>query len=319
MNNHQNHREEPLLIGIGDLHGHFPALQCLLEKLDREYAIFRDVLTFKLRDGIELVFTGDYIDRGEQNLKVIKTLMRLQEENPTQVHELFGNHELLALAGLGRARDLLTTQLQDDGLFYAYQLSTVHGRNGGLAFLEEFGSTPRAALEDYVQRMARGGDIGSWMRKLQPLYLTEMQDQKILFVHGGIPSSLEDPQCLKDYVKDFEEHVATDSMLFASASRKFLKHPLVDGHSIFWDRQLNSLNSEEVGELVRNVDVDYVVIGHTPQKGITGFGDRIFNIDVGMCPTYGEGEPAAILFKSDGIYAFYARRGEEQLVTYSNR
>ncbi|MBS3169916.1 serine/threonine protein phosphatase [Candidatus Woesearchaeota archaeon] len=316
MNNHQNPQEESLLIGIGDLHGHFPALQCLLEELEEKYAIFSNAPYFELRQGVELVFTGDYIDRGRQNLTVIETLMRLQEENPTQVHELFGNHELLALAGLGRARDLLTTQPRDDDLLSAYYRCTVHGRNGGLAFLEEFGSTPRTALEDYVQRMARGGDIGSWMRKLQPLYLAQMQDKNILFVHGGIPTSLENPQSLKHYVKDFEEHVATDSVQFGSASQKFLKHRLVDGHSIFWDRQLNSLNREEVEELVRNVGVDYVVIGHTPQEGVTCFGDHIFNIDVGMCPTYGEGEPAAILFKKDGVHAFYARRGEQRLVTY---
>ncbi len=35
-----------------------------------------------------------------------------------------------------------------------------------------------------------------------------------------------------------------------------------------------------------------------------------------MCPAYGAQEPAAIVFKPDGIYGFYAKRGEEKLADF---
>jgi hypothetical protein len=43
---------------------------------------------------------------------------------------------------------------------------------------------------------------------------------------------------------------------------------------------------------------------------IVSYHNRIFDIDVGMTPRYGENEPAAIVFKKDGVYAFYAQNGE---------
>src|SRR5512137_353083 len=94
------------LIAIGDLHGHSPALEALLSALARRGGVFANSAPDELLPDATLVFTGDYIDRGNRALEVISRIRRLEERNPGQVIALLGNHELLALADLDEARRL---------------------------------------------------------------------------------------------------------------------------------------------------------------------------------------------------------------------
>lgn len=70
-------RVNSLLIGIGDLHGHYPALEQLLGALQESHRIFDGRTPDRLRRGVKLVFTGDFIDRGDQALAIIARLQRL--------------------------------------------------------------------------------------------------------------------------------------------------------------------------------------------------------------------------------------------------
>jgi serine/threonine protein phosphatase 1 len=69
-------------IAIGDIHGNRKALQNLLEKLLPE-----------MESGDELVFLGDYIDRGPDTFGCIETILKLQNELDSSVICLMGNHE----------------------------------------------------------------------------------------------------------------------------------------------------------------------------------------------------------------------------------
>src|SRR3989344_374486 len=92
-----------LVIGIGDLHGHVPALEGILATVQVHYAIFEGEDT--VRENVQLVFCGDYIDRGPQSKEVIERIMRLEKKNEN-VTALLGNHELLALAALDDAKQI---------------------------------------------------------------------------------------------------------------------------------------------------------------------------------------------------------------------
>ena len=304
---------KPLLIGIGDLHGHYPALNTLLHRLDQTYSIFDS--DHHLRPEIQLVFTGDYVDRGQQNLPLLTTLMALAQENPTQVVQLFGNHELMALAALQRARELLQ-ESPESTLYTKYTFGTLHGRNGGTALVTEFGKDPKEAFEQFTTRLSREGDIGKWMRNLKPLHFQQFQNHDVLFVHGGIPKTLASSHDLENYLDAFSAHMQTRTVDFVRNSLKFSRDEKVDGHSLFWDRRIPRMQQQELETVLDGLGVDYLVIGHTPQLGITNYFNRAFNVDVGMCPAYGEHEPAAIVFKPEGIFAFYANKGEEKLSGY---
>lgn len=128
-----------LVVAIGDLHGHKPALDVLLAALDRRHRIL-DHATGGLRHGVTLVTTGDYVDRGSDALGIIERLRELAQ-GPGRLVTLMGNHELLVLEGLQSAAEALE---REGNPIARYGGSTCHGRNGGTAFIQEFGDSPAA-------------------------------------------------------------------------------------------------------------------------------------------------------------------------------
>ena len=72
-------------IAIGDIHGCFNTLMMLWNELNID--ICRD----------KIIFLGDYIDRGNYSLDVLKFVYKLHKENPDSVITLMGNHEDMAV------------------------------------------------------------------------------------------------------------------------------------------------------------------------------------------------------------------------------
>ncbi|MEK6629109.1 MAG: metallophosphoesterase [Acidobacteriota bacterium] len=103
-----------VIIGIGDLHGHYRALERILDALQEKCGVFGAGSPDRLRTGVQLVFTGDYIDRGRHALRIIDRLQRLAHQNPGQVITLLGNHELMALEASEEAAELLRRSAASD-------------------------------------------------------------------------------------------------------------------------------------------------------------------------------------------------------------
>ncbi len=75
---------------IGDIHGNGLRLDLTLKALQKRGYLDEE---FRLLPGKSIVFLGDYMDRGKNNLKVLELVMTLKMENPERVHLLRGNHE----------------------------------------------------------------------------------------------------------------------------------------------------------------------------------------------------------------------------------
>ncbi len=60
--------------------------------------------------------------------------------------------------------------------------------------------------------------------------------------------------------------------------------------------------------------MDFIVTGHTWHRTIKVYRNRIFNIDVGMTPAYGENMPRALVFSRDGIAGLAADGTERHFV-----
>ena len=69
-------------IAIGDIHGHAGALRDLLAQVEPE-----------LTRGDDLVFLGDYVDRGPDSKACIDEILDLRERTTAAVTCLMGNHE----------------------------------------------------------------------------------------------------------------------------------------------------------------------------------------------------------------------------------
>ena len=78
----------------GDLHGDIHSLLAVLGHLQRQGWMEG----FELKPSApQLIFLGDYTDRGQYGVEVLYTLMRLKLANPDRVHLVRGNHEDLTL------------------------------------------------------------------------------------------------------------------------------------------------------------------------------------------------------------------------------
>ncbi len=79
--------EGQLVYAIGDIHGCYAQLRALL-RLIADDAAFRAG-----RRVANLIFCGDYVDRGPDSAKVLDALCWLQRRGPFHTHFLKGNHE----------------------------------------------------------------------------------------------------------------------------------------------------------------------------------------------------------------------------------
>jgi hypothetical protein len=308
-----------LLIAIGDLHGHYPALEALLSALERRGGVFRETGSDRLAPGITLVFTGDYIDRGTSALAVIERLKHLQELNPCRVITLMGNHELLALQHLDEARKL--SAADPVGGLVAYE-GNAHGWNGGCEFVAEFGGSAKAtAFSSYVDRMSREGDIGRWMRSLLPSFKTRVAGKRFLFTHGDLPEAMLLSGAFSRYGVEVSKRMATNSEGMGGTAMKYGDRLLTsETASIFWCREFGGLRFKDpaaVEAICERAGTDFIVTGHTMHRGrVVSYGGRIFDIDVGMTPAYGGNLPQALIASRRGISAFDAKGGEKLLVRF---
>jgi serine/threonine protein phosphatase 1 len=137
------------IYAIGDIHGQLQALERLLDKVNPD--LQQD----------QLVFMGDYIDRGPDPKGVVDYVLRLQSlAPPDQVICLKGNHEAMFLNFL---------QGEEISLFLF---------NGGRSTILDYWGENWEQLDELVLPP----DHEKFYRELRLYYETA----EFLFVHGGI-------------------------------------------------------------------------------------------------------------------------------------
>lgn len=149
---------------IGDIHGRFDLLQCILEKIGEHSAALPPAKS------LHLVFLGDIIDRGPDSAKVLELLYSLERKS-NRVIVLLGNHEEAMLQALKGDLNAFRSWL-------AF---------GGEETLRSFDVAPRANgedLRDYLAR-ARSAVPAHWTSWLARLPLS-VRSGDYLFVHAGV-------------------------------------------------------------------------------------------------------------------------------------
>ena len=154
-------------IAIGDVHGCTDLLNCLLE-------------TLAVSDDDQVVFLGDYVDRGPDAPGVVERLIRFAGEHSGTVF-LRGNHDAMLLNFLG---------LEPEGYGDSYLLA----ENGGTPTLEQYGCAAQdirvcrdmpgsAEAAEAKQRFLRliPQEHLAFLKRTQLFHKTEDN----LFVHAG--------------------------------------------------------------------------------------------------------------------------------------
>ncbi|MBF0536687.1 MAG: serine/threonine protein phosphatase [Nitrospirae bacterium] len=133
-------------IAIGDIHGCHSLVVDLIE----------EVIRFD-PDTDQLIFIGDYIDRGDKSMHVVNYIVSLKNKYPENIVLLMGNHELLAHSAF---KTRYSNHIQ---LWFI---------NGGINTINSFGNYANA------QRL-----LMPFIDTLLYYYETDSH----IFVHGGIP------------------------------------------------------------------------------------------------------------------------------------
>lgn len=192
--------EERRIIAVGDVHGAYSALVEILQQAalldERERWIGGDAV---------LVQTGDFLDRGDDAIRVAELLMDLQEQAPKEGGEvivLLGNHEILNL--LGDLRDVTADILRPfvDARSEARRsflcreavkrhrlLAELRGKKARTPGRELRGkcvASHALGLFEYFEAMGPDGRLGRWLRGLPAV----ARLGRTVFLHGGISPDL---------------------------------------------------------------------------------------------------------------------------------
>lgn len=174
---------------IGDIHGHFNKLQALWSKIEEDY---RALATHARAD---VIFLGDYVDRGPAGIKVLQFCHDLWKQPPSWCHPVFliGNHELMLLEWLqGKSLGALIYWLD----------------NGGDETLEELGISRTDAAVEGVKATAKKfpKHLATFVAEALTLWY---RWERYLFVHAGIqPGVPLDQQDSEELVWIREEFLA---------------------------------------------------------------------------------------------------------------
>lgn len=166
------------IIAVSDIHGNDDYLRGVLKKAGYSK---QDIL----------VIVGDMIEKGEESLRTVRTILKLQKENP-DVYTVMGNGEHFQLHlfendSLDACREFV------GGLCWRKE---VWGRSFFLDILEELGICLADLCDDNILAVKKQirKSFGEELDFLQNLP-TILSMGNLIFVHGGIPTdSLEELQ-----------------------------------------------------------------------------------------------------------------------------
>lgn len=149
---------------VGDIHGRDDLLRRLLRLIEADLV--------QVGEGAQIVFAGDYVDRGPDSAAVLARLMRLHAERPRHVTCLMGNHERMLL-------DFLDDPTGKGALWL---------RSGGRDTLASFGIKLRGMIgPDEAEGLAgtlgdvMGSDMVRWLRALRRRWV----DGTLAVVHAS--------------------------------------------------------------------------------------------------------------------------------------
>jgi hypothetical protein len=306
------------VVAIGDIHGAY----------DRFVAILRAANLIDTRDRwignkTILVQTGDIVDRGPDSRKALDLIRKLERDAPRaggRVYALVGNHELSRLVDDWRYvspgefdafKTAESSDLRDRALGVFSEAAEKQAKAAGKPF------DPDAYRQNFLKQIPLGylemrqafgpmGDYGKWVRAHPAM----ARVNGILFVHGGISSSVAPMGC-----EGINAAVRKD---LAAAPVPLEQVPMLFSSSEtgpLWYRGLASESEATVDSILMQMRARAMVVGHTtvlPGRILPRLGGRVIQIDSGMVAGefYPGGVASALELQGDKATAIYVDRRE---------
>ncbi len=262
------------LIAIGDVHGDWDTTRRILLGVR---AINEGGLW--IGDKLGVVFTGDLIDRGDQDREVLDNIVRLSslaKKAGGLLRALSGNHEIMNVSG--DMRYVSDKSLRAFEPFAGEMLGDM---------------TVPEPLKGRIAAFRPGG-LYALMLADFPLILAVGDT---LFVHGGVTPS---------HLRYGLERMNRELSVWMREGGQ-LPRVLLDEDAPHWNRAYGSLVSDPdcaaLAQVLTGVGARRLVVGHTPQKGgiSQACEGRVYRIDVGMSRAYGKNPPQVLEIRGDKV------------------
>ena len=191
----------------------------------------------------QVVFGGDYIDRGKYSLETLNFVKYMVEEKAAVA--LLGNHEQLMLSALD----------EDLGALDLWSL------NGGTATIQSFLGKHlieaiNGSMVDTI--LAYQGDLVNFVRSLPTYYTTD----HIYFTHAGLDLSLPNPEDTDDEDKLW----IRNSYIYDDNGRDF-RHNSLDKVIVTGHTPTSYISGELDGEVISGgSDNEVLVIGYEGER-----------------------------------------------------
>jgi len=267
MDEHQYTDVPDRIVVIGDLHGHYDALVCIL----RHAKLIDNDLNWVGGDSW-LIQMGDIFGRGHRAFNCTELLMNLQQQAPVaggSVCCLLGNHE--AMVTHRQLRYVPPAELEN--------------------FAADFSS--RSATESFLYAMREDQPIGGWLHDLPVV----VKIGSILFVHADL-----DARWVSRGLHWLNLQAQLDMKLQCFYTDLPANSPILAPKGPLWSRRLALINNwqdpgaDAIKSELECLDVRCLVIAHTPtcympacQPGsiVSKLDGTVIYCDVGIAPQYG--------------------------------
>lgn len=262
------------IAAIADVHGDFAAF---MKALQLAGAV--DESCRWIGGTLKVVQTGDFLDRGEDELRIMDAIERLEREAAAAggaFYPLLGNHELINV-----------------------QLIFIYVTPGGFQLFNQ--AFPEAADDRKLAKkkekrgrvfaMRPGGPFAMRLSKLKTMLLLD----GTLFVHGGIS------QRAADFGIDrLNQEVSEWMQGKAAKPPEPMRHSDNPLWNRKWSRGTRQRDCAALASMLKQVGAKRMVVGHSVQPDVNSFCDGlVWRIDTGNSKVFG-GKPS-VLFLEDGV------------------
>lgn len=203
-------------IAVGDIHGCPKTARKLIEMINPT-------------EDDQLIFVGDYIDRGQDSKGVVDMLIELKEKFPNTVF-LKGNHEDMMLQGLGDMASGKTFRMSERNWYDTWLL------NGGVSTIRSYlgGELPDADMREVMIKdpfAFLSDGHREFFESLQVKYETDTH----FFVHAGVDpyedlSNQDDEMMI--WIRDLFLESTIDYGKIVVHGHTFLPHPMIKPNRI---------------------------------------------------------------------------------------
>lgn len=163
------------IYAMSDIHGYYEAMLATLTLVDLDK-----------NSGDQLIFLGDYINRGPQGQQVLEHIMKMEKQYPGQVIVLLGNHDKAFINWFTFKEDYVQFSLLDGELLTMRNfLSEETYTNFEYYFLNPYEISVDINRKIINALYESAGDILRWLTsKVEAPFYYETDSQ--IFVHAGI-------------------------------------------------------------------------------------------------------------------------------------